>query len=98
MWIRLLILILCVLISAGAILLPTLLANDTQLITEDVRTRYTVGSLAENDVRAKETFHYIDEGETRRQQVLAAKSVLPHFHISMIESRKMLAMVDALFV
>ena len=98
LWIRLSIPILCVLISAGAILLPILLANDTQLITEDVRTRYTVGSLAENDVRAKETFHYIDEGETRRQQVLAAKSILPHFHISMIESRKMLAMVDALFV
>jgi putative nucleotidyltransferase with HDIG domain len=98
LWIRIVIPVLCVLIFAGAILLPILLANDTQLITEDVRTRYTVGSLAENDVRAKETFHYIDEGETRRQQVLAAKSVLPHFHISMIESRKMLAMVDALFV
>jgi putative nucleotidyltransferase with HDIG domain len=97
LWSRLLIILFSIGIAFGALMVPILLANDTKFLTESVRARYEVGSLAESDVRARETFHYIDEAETHRLQKIAAESVLPIFRISTIETRAMIAAMNALF-
>lgn len=96
LWVRLLHIFLSIAIIVSALLVPLLLANDTKFLTESVRARYEVGSLAENDVKARETFHYIDEAETKRRQEAAAQSVLPIFRISTIESRMMISLMNGL--
>lgn len=97
LWMRISIPILAFLVSAGAILVPVLISNQTRLLTEDVRARYEVGTLATYDIRANETFHYIDENETKRRQAAIAKSVLPRFTVSLVDTSRMLARVDSLF-
>ena len=97
LWVRLVIATLSVLIVAGAIIVPHAIASQAHIFTEDVRSRYAVGSLAESDVRATETFHYIDEGETRRRQRLAADAVLPKFTFSTVDFSAMFATLELLF-
>ena len=95
--IRVLIPVLSVLVASSAILVPTLLGNNISVLTSDLDVRYTAGSIADQDVKATETFHYIDDGESRRRQQEANRSVLPRFRISLIPSREMLSDIETVF-
>ncbi len=97
LWLRILIPLLSIAIIVVAVLLPVLLARNTTMLTSDVRSRYSQGSIAEMDVKATETFHYVDEGETRRRQQAATQAVIPRFRISLVSSREMIADTEALF-
>jgi hypothetical protein len=96
LWLRILIPLLSVAIIIVAVLLPVLLASNTTMLTADVRSRYTAGTIAETDVKATETFHYVDEGETRRRQQVATQAIIPRFRISLVSSREMLSDAESL--
>lgn len=96
-WLRLLVPVLGVAIAIGALVIPVLIANDSKLLTSDVKARYEAGAIAESDIRAEETFHYIDEGETKKRQQEAIRSIEPIFKIALVPSREMLTEVEQLF-
>lgn len=89
------------LLAAGFIVstiaLSLLLSKNTLLITDELKTRYSVGTLADYDVKANETFFYIDEGATKRAQMAASESIAPHYTYSLVESVKILSLVEDLF-
>jgi hypothetical protein len=94
-WVRLAIGVLALMISAGAIFVPYGVASQARVVGSDVRSRYNVGALATDDLRASETFHYIDEAETKRRQRLAADAVLPRFLFSTIETALMFQALES---
>jgi len=83
-------------IIVAGIAVPLLLSGDKTEVIKDIRTQYTVGSLAEDDVVAKETFYYVDEVMTREKQQEAAAAVLPRFMFSLNNSKGMLNLIDLL--
>ena len=97
LWLRIFLPALAVAIAIGAILVPILVANDSELLIADVKATYTEGTIAESDVVANETFYYMDEAATRRNRELAAASVVPRFNLSLVASEEMLEKVDLLF-
>lgn len=97
LWLRLLVPVLGLAVATGALIVPVLIANDSKLLTTDVKARFQSGSIAENDVRANETFHYVDEAETKRLQQSAIQSIKPIFKIALVPSRAMLSDIVSLF-
>lgn len=97
LWMRILIPILVVLVAVGALVIPSLIAQDVTSVSSDVLAKYSVGSLAENDIKATETFHYVDEAETAKRQRAATQAVLPRFRVSLITSQEILNDLDTLF-
>ena len=89
-YLRILIPVLTLAVAVSAILVPTFLSQRVQVVTGDIRTRFSVGSLADQDIKATETFHYVDQRKTALQREIAANSVLPHFSFSLIDSQQML--------
>jgi putative nucleotidyltransferase with HDIG domain len=85
------------LVIVSAVLVPMLLSKKTNLLTDDIKSRYQVGSLADQDVVASETFHYLDEIATQQAIEEASRSIKPYFNRSSLESLRMLTLIDTLF-
>jgi hypothetical protein len=84
-------------VVASAISLPLLLSGNRRELATNLRTKYIVGSLAQEDVIARDTLFYVDEQKTKSLQQTAAKAVLPRFTFSMNRSQEMLNLVDSIF-
>lgn len=97
LWIRILIPVSMVLAAVLAIGVPILLSRESTEAANDMRSVYSEGMIAGNDVVSQETFYYIDEAETRRLQREAEREVSPRFGFSLSESAKTLDVLDALF-
>ncbi|WP_422480748.1 HD family phosphohydrolase [Pleomorphochaeta sp. DL1XJH-081] len=97
LWLRLLVPVLGLAVAIGALVVPVLIANDSKLLTTDVKSRFQAGTIAEHDVRANETFHYVDEAETKRRQQAAVQAINPIFKIALVPSRAMLSDIASLF-
>ncbi len=95
--IRILNWVLLLAVMATAISLPLLLSGNRRELATNLRTKYIVGSLAQEDVIARETLFYVDEQQTKSLQQAAADSVLPRFTFSMNSSQEMLNLVDSIF-
>jgi putative nucleotidyltransferase with HDIG domain len=90
LYLRILIPVLTIAVVVSAILVPLFLSQRVQVVTGDIRTRFNVGSLSDQDIKATETFHYIDQSKTAQQRNTAAAEVLPHFSFSLVDSQQML--------
>ena len=84
-------------VMACAISLPLLLSGNRRELATNLRTKYIIGSLAQEDVIARETLYYVDEQRTKALQQAAADAVLPRFTFSMNSSQEMLNLVDSIF-
>ncbi|MFA7670973.1 MAG: HDIG domain-containing metalloprotein [Sphaerochaetaceae bacterium] len=96
-YLRLLIVLFSLIIMVMAILVPYLLSKDITALTSSISRTYKVGSLAHNDLKASETFYYIDEGETKIAQQAAAEKTLPIFKLSEIETNLIHANLEKSF-
>jgi membrane-associated HD superfamily phosphohydrolase len=85
-YIRLLIVFLTLGVITLAILVPYFLGVDVGLLSGFINKNYQVGSIAHSDLKAIETFYYIDEAETLLKQQLASKESLPIFKLSELET------------
>ncbi len=97
LWVKFLFILLIVLVAISALAVPIILANETVLITESLKSRYEVGTIAENDVRANETFYFLDEVESNQRRESAAAALLPIFRHSFKESNAILENLEPLF-
>lgn len=97
MGVRILIWVLIAAVVGSAIALPIVLSGNRRELIAKLRTRYTEGTLAQEDVVANETFYYVDDIATKKMQEEASKAILPQFSFSINSSHSMLSMVDSLF-
>jgi cyclic-di-AMP phosphodiesterase PgpH len=95
--IRILIWILIVAVVVSTIAVPVLLSGNRRELIAKLRTKYTEGTLAQEDVVALETFYYVDDLETKKAQDEASRAILPQFSFSINSSQQMLSLVDSLF-
>jgi len=97
MGVRILIWVLIAAVVGSAIALPIILSGNRRELITKLRTRYTEGTLAQEDVVANETFYYVDDIATKKMQEEASRAILPQFSFSINSSHSMLSMVDSLF-
>lgn len=94
---NLLLVVLSVAVMVMAFALPLLLSDKEKRTIGDLKTEYRVGTLADRDVIASETFFYVDEVSTRERQQQAAAAVLPRFTSSLAKSMAVIDVVDQVF-
>lgn len=97
LWQPISIALLCLVAMILALLVPLFFSKQSTLLTDDVKSRYIIGSLAESDVQASETFFYIDSEQTEAQHKAASASVLPRFRLSLVESTRILNTLEDTF-
>lgn len=88
-------LILVALVVAGALILPFLLSFNSGDVYAQLAETYRVGELANEDVIARDSFYYIDDDLTERNQNAEAKAVSPYFAYSLSNTLDMYALTDA---
>jgi putative nucleotidyltransferase with HDIG domain len=84
-------------IVAFSLIVPNFLSKESNLVSGSIRGRYQEGSLAPVDIRAKESFYYIDEGQTLKEQESAAKAILPQFEKSEIDTQLAYSKIESIF-
>ncbi len=97
LWVHILFVLLATLVALSALAVPLLLANQSTLLTESLKSRWEVGSIAEHDVRSNETFYFLDEVESKIKREKARASVLPIFRHSLQTSNAILAALPSAF-
>jgi hypothetical protein len=94
---KFLLIFLIILVVVSAVAVPIILANETVLLTESLKSRYEVGTIAENDVRASETFFFLNEVESNQKRESAALAILPIFRHSLKDSNAIMEDLAPLF-
>ena len=80
---KILVIILCVLVIAAAMVIPLLVTNSPGQGVRSFSSRYEVGSLANEDVFAFSSFEYEDMEQTESLIAKAEQNVLPYFSYSL---------------
>ncbi len=70
-----------------AVLLPSFYNRNSKMLLNDINARFTVGEIAEENVKANRSFYYIDESETRRRQMESYSLPLPQFNMTLLDTR-----------
>ncbi|MGI6466521.1 MAG: HDIG domain-containing metalloprotein [Sphaerochaetaceae bacterium] len=97
LWVKGGVILLAIVIMAVALFSPTLLSHQRNLLIGSVEKRYQVGSIANVDLKANETFYYIDEAETQKKLAEDIKAVPLYFKYSTVETEVMHSLVASIF-